>query len=477
MTGRTPPDRVLAAARLLSERLDGTVLLPDHPRYESVREIWNAAITKRPGLIARCRGAADVAVAVRVAQEAGLEVSVRGGGHNAAGTALCEGGLMIDLTHLASLTVDTDRRVATAGTGLTWGQFDQGTQVYGLATPGGIVSTTGIAGLTLGGGFGWLSRRHGWTCDNVLSARLVTATGEHVVADERENPDLFWGVRGGGGNFGVVTSVTYRVHEVRGVYAGFLVYELTDAARVLRLCREVMRQASDRACLVIGIGPAPAVSTLPTALRGRRVLRVALCFDGSTEEGSAFAAPFRRHCGPRFEQLGPMSYTSLQTMLDAGGARGFGHYTKSHFLSDLDDDAVDTLVECARTATSPRSRVVLHSCGGRSSRPDHPDTAFGHRDAAFNLQVDATWEPGADPAPHVAWVRSVWTAMRQFSSGGVYVNFLGADDGPAGLRLAYDPARFRRLRALKSRFDPDNFFHNNQNIPPSQGGPDGSEST
>ena len=463
------------AARALRGGFRGELVLPDDPRYERVREIWNAAITRRPALIARCRDAGDVASAVRVARELGLDFSVRGGGHNIAGTSLTDGGVTVDMSLMDGVSISPQTGAARVQLGLTWGQLDRATHPAGLATPGGIVSGTGVAGLALGGGFGWLSRRYGWTCDNIRSAELVGHDGTLVRADEQTNSELFWALRGGGGNFGVVTALTLQLHPVRHVYAGYLVYPLTDAPAMLAFCQQVMAEADDAACLVMGIGPPPDSPDLPAGLSGARVFRVGLCHSGSADAGERLAQTFVSYRRPAFAKLAVMPYPQLQSMLDAGGVRGLGHYAKSHFLRPLDEAAIGTLVDQAVRAPAARCRVVLHTCGGQPSRPGHPDTAFGHRDAAYNLQIDATWALTQDPASHVEWARQMWSAMLPFTDGGVYVNFLGADADSADLVRAYGPRRLARLQAVKARYDPENFFRSNQNIRPGTPVPAGGE--
>ncbi|GAB1690776.1 FAD-binding oxidoreductase [Krasilnikovia sp. M28-CT-15] len=466
MTGSSSSANAAAAA--LVENFRGPVLLPGDPTYEIAREIWNADINRHPGVIARCTQVADVVEAVRVAGQYGLEVSVRGGGHNIAGTALCDGGMMIDMSLLKHVRVDPIGRQATASPGLTWGELDSASQSVGLATPGGVVSTTGIAGLTLGGGFGWLSRRHGWSCDNLLSIEMVTATGEVIRADSDENGELFWGARGGGGNFGIVTSFVFQLHPVNGVYAGFLLYELERASEVLRHCRDLMHDAADEFCLVIGIGNAPPVAGLPADLRTARVLRIGFCHSGPIDDGRSAVDSITRAHQPVFAQFGPMAYRELQTMLDAGARFGLAHYSKSHFLAELSDEAIDTLVQHARQPQSPRSRVVLHTCGGAASRRSEDATAFGHRDALYNLQIDATWEPTEDGSADVAWAKEFGAAMQPFSNGGTYVNFLSDAADRTGVQAAYRGGKYRRLQELKTLLDPGNFFHHNQNVPPLQ---------
>ncbi|WP_433616675.1 FAD-binding oxidoreductase [Dactylosporangium sp. CA-139114] len=447
----------------LTRSFTGEVLSASDPGYEAARTIWNADVMRRPALILRCRNAGDVVGALAFARRRGLEVSVRGGGHNIAGTALCDDGVMIDLSLMRGVDVDAARRRAVAAPGATWLDLDGATQLAGLATPGGVVSSTGVAGLTLGGGFGWLSRRFGWACDNLESVELVTADGERIRADEAENPDLFWGIRGGGGNFGVVTSFTYRLHPVSHVYAGFLVYDLARAAAVLRHCHEVMDTAPDTFCMVISIGPPPQQLAWPA---GTRVLRVGFCHSGPTEHARLAIEAFTSVHRPEAARYSTIRYGELQTMLDGGARFGLAHYSKSHFLPDLSDEAIETMVEHARRAVSARSRVVLHTCGGMPSRLPADATAFGHRDARYNLQIDATWQPGEDRAREVAWARAFGAAMRPFSNGGVYVNFLSERDDPAGVLAAYQGDRLMRLRRLKTAYDPENIFRHNQNIPP-----------
>ncbi|WP_305783538.1 FAD-binding oxidoreductase [Symbioplanes lichenis] len=450
----------------LAGSFTGEVLTQSDPGYDDARTIWNADVTRRPALILRCRRTEDVVTAVRFARRHGFEVSVRGGGHNIAGTALCHGGVMIDLSLMRHVQVDAGRRRAVAEPGATWFDMDTATQRAGLATPGGVVSSTGVAGLTLGGGFGWLSRRFGWACDNLEAVELVTAAGLRVRADETENSELFWGIRGGGGNFGVVTSFRFRLHPVTHVYAGFLVYEMDRAAEVLRYCRDLMNTAPDALCFVISLGPPPQHDRLPLAMIGKRVLRVSFCHSGPIDEARTTIARFATRHRPRMAQYSTVSYGEVQKMLDRGARFGLAHYSKSHFLPDLPDEAIETMIHHVQRAISPMSRAVLHTCGGMPSRLPEDATAFGHRGARYNLQIDATWQPGDDRTGELAWARDFGVAMQPFGSGGVYVNFLSDHDDPAGVLAAYQGDRLLRLRRLKSRYDPDNFFRHNQNISP-----------
>lgn len=457
-----------SAVRQLRRVFGGDVILDGDAAYEQAREIWNAAIEKRPAIIARCRTAGDIRTAIQVAANEGVEVSVRCGGHNIAGTSLCDGGMMLDLSRLKDVRVDPAARTAVTGPGLLWADLDAATTAYGLAIPGGVVPATGVSGLTLGGGYGWLSRMHGWTCDNLLAATVLTASGELVEASADGNADLLWGLRGGGGTFGVVTSFTFQLHPVERVLAGSLVYGIDRARKVLQHARDAMVDAPDEVCLVIGLGPAPAAARMPADLAGRRVLRISVAGFGTGPQAQRFVSALTRAHKPDFSDVCPRPYISLQSMLEAGGARGLHHYSKSSFLRDLDDASIDTIVGCAEEAPGPLSRIVLHTLSGEIARRDDFDAAFGHRDAGVNLQIDAGWHPHEDAGEHIRWARVVWAATAPASTGGSYVNFLGADEGADGVRRAYGDRRLDRLQALKATLDPENFFRNNQNIPPAR---------
>ena len=453
------------AAEKFRSSLRGELLRPSDDGYDEARKIWNAMIDRRPGLIARCTGAADVLASVRFAREHDLLVSVRGGGHNVAGTALCDGGLVIDLSLMKGVHVDPVHQIARCQPGLTLGDLDHETQAFGLAVSAGIVSTTGIAGLTLGGGFGYLTPKYGLTCDALLSADVVTADGQMVRASEEENPDLFWGLRGGGGNFGIVTSFEYQLHPVGPtVLAGVIVYPMSKASELLRFHRDFIAAALDGLGTVFALRIAPPAPFLPESVHGKPIAAVFVCYAGQVEEGERVLKPLREFGQPVADAIMPKLYTEHQTTLDAVQPSGRSYYWKSDDLPGLSDGAIDTIVTHAEAITSPHSIVPLFQLGGAASRVDEDATAYSHRDAAYALNCNASWVDG-DADPHIEWARAFSTAMQPFSSG-VYVNFLG-DEGQERARAAYGPKKYERLVALKNRYDPTNFFRVNQNIEPS----------
>jgi FAD/FMN-containing dehydrogenase len=445
----------------------GAVIAPGDPAYDDARQVWNGAIDRRPALIARCGGVPDVVAALRHARERDLLVAVRGGGHGVAGQAVCDDGLVIDLSPMRAIAVDPAARTARAQAGVLWGELDGATQEHGLATVGGIVTHTGIAGLTLGGGIGWLMRRHGATVDNLLSADLVTAEGELLRAGADEHPELFWGLRGGGGNFGIVTSFEYRLHAVGPtVLAGPIYYALEDAPEVLRVYRDYAAQAPDELTTILNLRQAPPLPFLPAALHGRPVLTVAVCYAGPIERGEQVLAPLRGCGRPLVDAIGPRPYVELQELFDPAVPHGWHYYWKSCELPPLQDGAIDTLVEHAARIASPRSYVIVFQLGGAVARVGEHDTAYGQRDAAHNVNINAVWLPD-DPArdEHVRWTRECFAALEPFSTGRAYVNFLG-DEGRERVRAAYGRERYARLVALKRAHDPDNVFRLNQNIDP-----------
>jgi FAD/FMN-containing dehydrogenase len=451
----------------LKSRFRGQLLRPDDPGYDEARKIWNGMIDKRPALIARCTGAADVVEAVKFARSQDLLLAVRSGGHNVAGNALVDGGLVIDLSGLKGVHVNPVERTARVQPGCNWGDVDRETQLFGLATPGGIVSLTGVAGLTLGGGFGWLTRKHGFTCDNLLSVDLVTAEGEFITASETENSELFWGIRGGGGNFGVVTSLKFRLHPVGPkVTAGMIVYPLEQARPVLTFLREYAAAAPDNLTTMAFLRLAPPAPFLPKEIHGRPVVGVAVCHTGPLEEGARLVQPLKDFGRPLADLIGAKPYTAHQTLFDAGQQPGPHYYWKSEYLPGLSDEAINTAIGHAANITSPLTGILIFQLGGAASRVDPDATAAAHREAAFVLNINTSWREPAETDRHVGWARNFWKAMRPFSTGGVYVNFLSADEGQDRVRAAYGSAKYERLVALKRKYDPTNFFQINQNINP-----------
>jgi FAD/FMN-containing dehydrogenase len=440
----------------LRSRMRGPVLAASDDGYDAARRIWNAMIDKRPALIARCAGAADVLEAVRFAAAHEMLVSVRGGGHNVAGTAVCDGGLMIDLSPMRGVHVDPAARTAWAQPGLLWQEFDHETQAFGLATTGGVVGETGIAGLTLGGGVGWLVRKHGLACDNVLAADVVTADGQLRRATAEENADLFWALRGGGGNFGVVTAFQYRLHPVSTVLGGLVVHPRAAARDVLRFHRDFITSAPEELTSYV------ALLTTPD---GHPVVMMASCYCGDLREGERVLRPLRAFGSPLVDDMKPMPYTGMQGLLGPGFPWGNRNYWKSSFLRALPDEAVEAVVEHADRVTSPLSAVVLEYYGGAARRVPAGATAFPHRASDYNLLVLAQWSDAAEDRTHVGWARDGWEAARPWSSGAVYMNALSDDETANAVRDAYG-ANYPRLAALKAKLDPRNLFRLNQNIAP-----------
>ena len=441
----------------LRTKLAGEVILPRDSAYEEARHVWNAMIDRRPRAIVRCSGIDDVVASVNFARDNDWLVAVRGGGHNAAGLAVCDDGLVIDLSKMRSVQVDPDKKTARAQGGATWSDFDAATARHGLATTGGAISTTGIGGLTLGGGIGYLMRRYGLACDNLISVEMVTASGDVIEASAEKNTDLFWGVRGGGGNFGVVTNLEYRLHPVETILGGLLLYPIEKARETLAYYRELMATAPDE-LTVFGL--------MMTTPDGARVVAFLVGYCGPLEEGAKVLRPAREFGPPVADQVSPMPYPKLQSILDDGFAAGLQVYWRGNFLAGIPDEAIDELVKQFSQVTSPLSALMLEPMGGAVARVGSDETAFNHRDAAYNLAIIARWEDANEPDAHIAWVRSVNEAMDRFTTGGVYVNYLG-DEGQDRVRAAYGKTKYDRLVALKDKYDPDNFFRRNQNIQPS----------
>ena len=437
----------------------GSLLLPGDPGYEERRRVWNGVIDRHPGVIARCAGVVDVIRTVNFSREHGLRLAVRGGGHNIAGSAVCDGGVVVDLSGMRSVRVDPARRTVRAEGGATWGELDRETHLFGLATTGGVVSTTGIGGLTLGGGIGWLARSYGLASDNLVSVDVVTADGERRTASATENPDLFWGLRGGGGNFGVATSLEYRLHPVRQVIGGLLIHPYAAARDLLRFYLTFTASAPPAlTCFaVLGSGP-----------DGQPVAIVAACYHGPADEGERLLRPLRTFGSPLVDGIGPMPYPALQSMLDQSYPPGLFHYWKSSFLTALDDDAIDTMVAQAAERPTPMSHLVIEQLGGEVSRLDADATAFAHRDRPYNLLILGTSADRADLDACNGWARQCWDAMQPSVAEGVYVNYIGTegDEGSNRVREAYGAAKYERLARIQARYDPTNLFRVNQNIRP-----------
>ncbi|HEX2154326.1 MAG TPA: FAD-binding oxidoreductase, partial [Acidimicrobiia bacterium] len=445
----------------------GQAIKAGDAEYDTARAVWNGAIDRFPRLIARCSGNADVAAAVRFARQHELEIAVRGGGHGVAGTAVCDDGIVIDLSMLRAVRVDPTSRTAQVQGGALWGDVDQATQAHGLATTGGIVSHTGVAGLTLGGGIGWLMRKHGLTVDNLLAADVVSADGELLRASEDENPDLFWALRGGGGNFGVVTSFEFQLHPVGpDVLAGPILWDASDTGEVLRSYRDFASSAPDELGTVVKFGTVPPLPVIPDELHWRSVIQVGVCYAGPVEDAESALRPLRAVGRPLLDLIAPKPYVNHQNALDSTVLHGWNYYWKSTYLPQLGDDLIEVIAEHAFTFTSPRSYTVMFHMGGAVSRVPEAATAFGNRQASHNINVNGVWRSGEDYADRdIAWARRFFAALGRYQEG-VYVNFLGADEDSDRIREAYTAAIYDRLVGLKTKYDPDNFFHHNQNIRP-----------
>jgi FAD/FMN-containing dehydrogenase len=444
----------------------GTVLTPaDGVAYDDARVAFNALFDRRPAVIARATSATDVAHAIGFARAAGLDLAVRGGGHSVAGYSTIEGGLLLDLGPMNAIEVDARARVARVGPGVTWGELDRATQAHGLATTGGRMTTTGVAGFTLGSGSGWLERLHGSACDNLLAAELVTATGAVVTASATENADLLWGLRGGGGNFGVVTEFTFRLHPVGpSAYGGLLMYPRSRAPEVLRHLRDFLRTAPREVCggaLCMYAPPAPFV---PPTLQGKPVVTVLAAHWGDVEEGAAVLAPVKEYAHPPVDLMGPTTYLDFQAVTDAANPPGRRNYWRSELLPDAPDELLDAFVACAAEATSPASTLILSRLGGAFGDAAEDATALGGRSAEWLFHCYAVWTE-TDDDPHIAWARATATALRPWTMAGMALNFM-SDIDETRVRATFGPEKYKRLVDLKRRWDPDNVFANNQNITP-----------
>ncbi|MCT0249578.1 FAD-binding oxidoreductase [Synechococcus sp. CS-205] len=444
---------------------EGEVLSPGDGSYDEVRQIWNAMTDRRPALISRCTSPEDVVLAVNFARKHDLLVSIRGGGHNIAGNAVCDDGIMIDLSLMKNVRVDPSARRATVDPGCTLADFDAAAQVHGLATPLGINSTTGVAGLTLGGGFGWLSRKYGMTVDNLLSAEVVTADGRRVHASETENADLFWGLRGGGGNFGIVTSFEFQLHPVGpDVLCGLIVFPLAQAKSVLTQFARFTETMSDELSVWMFTRKAPPLPFLPEDVHGTEIVALALCYAGPPSEGEKLLDVLRRFGTAHGEHIGVQPYTAWQQAFDPLLTRGARNYWKSHNFSQLSDGVIDVVIQYAGTLPSPQCEIFIAAIGGQTARIAPDAMAYSSRDANYVMNVHGRWESPAEDDCCIAWAREFFAKSQPFASGGAYINFLTQDETDR-VAFAYG-GMYSRLVDLKKKYDPTNFFRMNQNIKP-----------
>lgn len=438
---------------------NGQLLLPVTAGYDSARRVHNGLIDKRPGLIARCQGVADVADAVKMARALNLEVAIRGGGHNVGGRATIDGGLMIDLAPMKGIHVDAKARTVRAQGGVLWRELNRDTQVHGLATTGGVVGSTGIAGLTLGGGLGWLMPKYGLALDNLRSAELVMADGSVRRVSAEDDPDLFWAIRGGGGNFGIAVSLEYDLHAVGPIIIGGLVaHPLQKGKEALRMYRDACASAPDELMLAAGLLSAPDGS-------GAKIVGVIAAHCGSIADGEKAVAPLKAFGPPIMDAMGPIPYTAQNGLIDGAFPTGALNYWKSQFLSSLSDEAIDVLVERAEACPSPMSQIIIEHFHGKASRIGVSDTACAMRVEGFNVVIISQWMDLGEKDRHVSWCRDTFAALRPHLASTRYVNYLNNDEPGDPAAEAYGP-NLPRLRAIKSKFDPDNFFHHNVNIRP-----------
>jgi FAD/FMN-containing dehydrogenase len=454
----------------LGRSLRGELMLPGRAGYHTARRVWNGMIDRHPAGIARCAGVADVVATVRFAREHGLEIAVRGGGHNVAGTAVCDGGIVIDLSAMRAVLVDAADATAWVQGGALWGDVDHETQTHGLATTGGIVGHTGVAGLTLGGGIGFLMRRYGLAVDNLLAAEVVTAEGEVRRASADEHPDLFWALRGGGGNFAVVTSFRFALHPVGpAVMAGPVIWAADDTVEVLRRYRDVAAEAPDELGSVVRLGTIPPLPAIPEELHWRPAVAVVCCYAGPVRDGERAVRALRGFGTPLLDLLAPVPYAAFQGGFDDTVPHGWHYHWKATDLTGLTDEAIAVIVDHAYAAGSPRSYTAIFHMGGAVARVPRDATAYAGREVAHNVVIDAAWLPdeaGERAAAETAWARRFLRALRPHGAGGVYVNFLDADDHAGRLREAYGERTYRRLAEVKARYDPGNVFRHTTNIPP-----------
>jgi len=452
----------------LRVEVKGKVVVPGDSNYDEVRKIWNAMIDRHPAVIVRCAGSGDVQRAIAFARENKLEVSIRGAGHNIAGNAVCDQGLMIDLSTLKNVRVDVQKKRAFVDPGCTLRDFDEAVQAHGLATPVGINSTTGIAGLTVGGGFGWLTRKYGMTIDNLISAEIVTADGSLRRASENENPDLFWAIRGGGGNFGVVTSFEFGLHSVGPeILAGLMVYPFAEAKQVLRKYREFMESAPEELNIWVVLRQAPPLPFLPETVHGKEVVVLAIFYSGEISKGQKMIEPLRSFGNLHGEHIGAQPYAQWEQAFDPLLTPGARNYWKSHNFIDLSDGVFDSIIKYAGKLPSSQCEIFVGCISGAANRVASDAMAYQHREVKYILNVHGRWELESDDKKGIGWARDFFQDSAPFASGGAYVNFMTEEEGDRVAAVYGD--NFNRLSQIKNKYDPENFFHLNQNIKPGKG--------
>ena len=452
--------------RVNSDEIAGQVIDPNHADYDIARRVFNGMIDRRPALIIRCAIAADVSRAMRIARDLGLTFSVYGGGHAVTGSAICDGGVVIDLRGMRRVAVDPPSRTVRAEGGVTWGELDAATEMHGLLMTGGRNPTTGIGGLTLGSGSGWLERKFGLVCDHLFKAEIVTADGQHVVASDEENPDLFWALRGGGGNFGVVTAFHYRLHALGPtLMAGALFYPQERASEAARHYRDFMQVAPDEICGAMSFTALPTSSLVPEQYRGRPALAVIAAYAGPLEEAGRALAPLREFGRPLLDLIRPMAYTELQALTEGGFPAGARYYWSADTFRELPDAAIDVLTSRTAQHNSSLGSTIVIPGGGAAARIGDDATAFGQRQAPWNIHYLTAWRDAGEDARNVSYTRSLAQAMKEWTTGKVYLNYIG-DEGETRIEASFGEAKMARLRAIKAQWDPGNVFHHNHNIRP-----------
>ncbi|MEO9321519.1 MAG: FAD-binding oxidoreductase [Nitrososphaera sp.] len=463
------PSEPLTASQIASLKsvFSGDIISKNESSYDESRKVWNGMIDKHPELIARCMNVNDVVQAVKFARKHSLPVAIRGGSHNVAGFATCDNGMVIDLSLMKSIKVDEAKKVARADPGLKWKEFDAATQAHGLAVTGGLISTTGISGFTLGGGIGWLVRKCGFTADNLIGAQVVTADGEIIDSSMEVNPDLFWGLRGGGGNFGIVTSFQYSLARIGTmVLGGLVLYSFKNAQQVLdRYANLVAQNPPDELTTLIAFITAPPAQFVPQEYQGKPAIALACCYCGDTSDGAEIVQPFRALGEPIVDLIQPMPYTVLQSMLDETAPAGLQNYWKSAYLRPIGKEFIEAAISRFKLVPSPLSAIHIHQLGGAIRRVGDNATAIGKRNAAYVSNIVSMWISPEESDKNVKWTKDTFDAFAKFSEEGAYVNFLG-EDGSDRVRAAYGEGKYRRLSQLKRKYDPTNFFHLNQNIRP-----------
>jgi len=445
----------------LAGLIRGDLITPEHGGYDEARKVWNAMIDKHPAAIARCTGAADVMDIVRYARDKNIAVSVRGGGHNVAGKALRDGAITIDLGHMNGVWVDAQNKRARAQGGTRWRAFDRETLALDLLTTGGTVGTTGVGGLTLGGGLGWVMRKHGLSCDNVLSAEVVTADGRLLTVNESENSDLYWAIRGGGGNFGVVTSFEYQLHDLEPITGGMALYPESMLRDMFHFYRDYTATAPDSVTAMAGV----LIGAPGTPVEGQNAGLIAVCHKGPASDGERLLQPIKDFGPPAMDFIGPTSYPAIQNLFDAAGAPGTRNYWRSNFMTELSDGALDVFLSHSDDLPKPGTLILIEHLGGAVGRVGNNETAFSNRDANYNMSVFGTWLGPAEDERNIAWVRNFGDELKPFATGGAYVNYMAGDESAGSVRAAYE-ANFKRLVEVKRKYDPTNFFSGNQNIVP-----------